>query len=230
MDQDAAETAHSGRNSASKVTLVIAVILVALLASVLTVWLMTIYFFPTQFKPVQLNDREQQQLTAKLERFESLQPASKPRKPTTAAANQPLEPETYKEDDARREIRFNESELNALLANNTDLAQKLAIDLADDMASAKLLMPLDPEFPVLGGKTLKLSAGLELGYNEGRPVVVLRGLSLWGVPMPNAWLGGMKNVDLVREFGGDRGFWSAFADGVEYVKVSEGELHVKLKE
>ncbi len=33
-------------------------------------------------------------------------------------------------------------ELNALLASNTDMAQRLAIDLSQDMASVKLLVPV----------------------------------------------------------------------------------------
>ena len=70
----------------------------------------------------------------------------------------------------------------------TDLAERLVIDLADDVASAKLLIDLDPDFPFLGGKTLKVNAGAELAYENSRPIVVLKGVSVWGVPIPNAWL------------------------------------------
>jgi len=73
-----------------------------------------------------------------------------------------LRPEPYKEDATRREIGLSERELNALLAHNTDLAKKLAIDLSDDLASARLLIPVDPDFPFLGGRTLRVSAGVEL--------------------------------------------------------------------
>ncbi|OPZ64218.1 MAG: hypothetical protein BWY83_03244 [bacterium ADurb.Bin478] len=61
-------------------------------------------------------------------------------------------------------------------------------------------------------------------------MVVLRGVSIMGVPIPNAWLGNLKNIDLVQEFGGDRGFWKAFADGVDYIRVADGRLMIKLKE
>lgn len=84
--------------------------------------------------------------------------------------------------------------------------------------------------PLFGGKTLKMAAGLELRFAEGRPVVELRGISLRGVPIPNAWLGGIKNIDLVEEFGGQGGFWQAFAAGVEDIRVEEGRLTVQLKE
>lgn len=117
-----------------------------------------------------------------------------------------------------------------MLAKNTDLAHKLAIDLSDDLVSAKLLVPLEEDFPMLGGKTLRVNAGVELAYKESRPIVVLKGVSVMGVPIPNAWLGNLKNVDLVREFGADQGFWKSFADGVEYIHVEDGQLRVKLKE
>jgi len=69
-----------------------------------------------------------------------------------------------------------------------------------------------------------------LCLDESRqPVVVLRGVSLMGVPVPNAWLGNLKNVDLVGQFG-DKGFWKGFADGVDDLQVRDGELYIKLRE
>ena len=59
---------------------------------------------------------------------------------------------------------------------------------------------------------------------------MLRGLSVMGVPLPNAWLGGLKNIDVVREFGGDEGFWRAFAEGVESLSVEEGRITITLNE
>jgi hypothetical protein len=211
----------------SGLKLVFIVIGIALTTSILTVWLVFLFLFPKQFQPVLLSKSESQVLSEKLDRLD----------PTTHAKSVPgkkgsseLIPEKYTEDASRRNIKFSERELNALLAKNTDLAEKLAIDLSDNMASAKLILPLDSDLPVLGGKTLKLNAGMELRYEDNKPVVMLRGISLWGVPLPNSWLGGIKNVDLVKQFGGDRGFWKTFSDGVEYIRVEDGELTVQLKE
>jgi hypothetical protein len=205
----------------------ITVILVAVFTSILTVWVLTFFLFPKQFKPVELSKSESRILAAKLER---LDPAKRSETTAYSKGSEGLAPEKYSEDAASRHVVFTERELNALLAKNTDLAEKLAIDLSDDLASARIILPLDPDLPVLGGKTLKVSAGLELRYENARPVVMLRGISLWGVPLPNAWIGGIKNVDLVKEFGGESGFWKAFADGIEYIKVEDGRLTVQLKE
>ncbi len=199
------------------------------LAIVATALVIKSLFFPVPFTPVELTPKESQRLTAKLERLEGFkqQPASKK---SAYTKDDTLLAEQYSEAGASRDINFTERELNAMIAKNTDLANKVAIDLAQNTVSIKLLIPLDADFPVLGGKTLKVNAGAELAYREGRPVIKLKGVSLMGVPMPNAWLGGMKNRDLINEFGADEGFWKTFADGVEAISVVEGFLKIRLKE
>jgi len=187
------------------------------------------YLFKSSFTPVTLSSKEEQRLEQKLDRLDAMQRAPVLHK-NRSQPGAPLEPERYSEAGANRVITLSERELNAMLAKNTDLATKLAIDLSEDLASAKLLIPLDEDFPVLGGKTLRVHAGLELAYRNQKPVVALRGVSLWGVPIPNAWLGNMKNVDLVKEFGDKNGFWKAFSDGVDEITVRDGELRIKLKE
>jgi hypothetical protein len=181
-------------------------------------WVVTAYLFPTHFTPVTLNQTEQQRLNHKLERLG-----------ITPPGEQALKPEPYRESDASRDISFSEKELNALLANNTDLASKVAIDLSENLASAKILIPLDPDMPFVGGKTLKVTAGLELKIKNGHPRAILKGVSVWGVPLPNAWLGNMKNIDLMQEFGDAGGFWQAIKDGVDELEIKEGKLHVILK-
>jgi hypothetical protein len=211
----------------SGVKLFFLVLVIAIVTSVLTVWLSVLYFFPKQFKPVALSKSESQVLADKLDRLDSTRRAHAVPADKNGTA---LIPEKYSEDAASRHATFTERELNALLAKNTDLAEKFAIDLSDNLASAKLILPLDPDLPILGGKTLKLSAGLELRYEDAKPVVMLRGISLWGVPLPNSWIGGIKNVDLVKEFGGESGFWKTFSEGIEFIRVEDGKLAVQLKE
>ena len=111
-----------------------------------------------------------------------------------------------------------------------DLARKLAIDPSENLASAKLLVPLNPDMPFFGGKMLKVTAGLELRFAEGPRVVALMGVSLWDVPIPNAWLGGIKNIDLVKQFGAQGGFWHAYAAGLEDIHIEQGRLTVRLRD
>ena len=49
-----------------------------------------------------------------------------------------------------------------------------------------------------------------------------------GVPLPSAWLGGLKGKDLVAWYGGQDGFWRQFAAGIEQLRVEDGQLTVQL--
>jgi len=208
------------------------VVLAVALTAGITFWFLRTYVYARDFRPVELSRKERQTLGGKLHALGldpgALLPASRDRDEFDASGR--LIPEKYREDPRRRDVRLSERELNAMIANSPELARRFAIDLSGKLASAKLLIPVDPELPVLGGKTLRVSAGLELDYRDSRPVVILRGVSVMGVPIPNAWLGGLKNVDLVREFGGDPGFWRSFAAGIETLEILDGELRVMLRE
>ena len=185
-------------------------------------WWLSHYVFPDNFEPVTLNASEQDSLNSNLNTLGI--------DTQGGGSAGPLKPEPYSEEGASREVRFSERELNSMLANNTDLAQRLAVDLSDDLLSAVLLVPFEKGFPVLGGRTVRVNAGVELSFANGRPLVKLKGVSLMGVPIPNAWLGNLKNVDLVNEFGASPGFWQSFAAGVDYIQVQDGRLLVRLKE
>ena len=199
-----------------------------------TYWVLKTYVFTTSFTPVELSDKEEKSLQTKLQAigYDAIFSTQIPHENDQHAIDEDgfLKPEAYSEKNAVREITFTERELNGLLAKNTDLAQKVAIDLANNLVSAKLLIPLEEDFLVLGGKTLRLNAGIGMAYEQEKPIIILKGVSIMGVPIPNAWLGGLKNVDLVDEFGVDPGFWKSFSEGVENIQVSDGKINIKLKE
>ncbi len=222
----------SPRKSGIRFSHILWIILITILLTIAaTYWFVRSYIYAKDFTPVQLNTSEQQQLNQKLKVLGYQAEPVRPQNNQQAAESdaQWLRPEAYQENAAKREVNFSERELNSMIANNRDLAKKLAIDLSNDLISARLLVPLDPDFPIMGGKTLRVSAGLETSFRNARPIVILKGVSLMGIPIPAAWLGGLKNIDLISEFGDDRGFWSGFAEGVENIQVSDGLVKVKLK-
>lgn len=232
-------TKNKKERTLSGLKIFILVLFVIAITAVGTLLVLRFYIFPTEFKPVTLSVKEERLLEQKLERLDVTGAGRSKvhsRKPARIHKTSELDregnliPERYSEEGATREVEFSERELNGLLARNTDMASRLAIDLSDDLVSAKLLLPVSEDFPVLGGEVLKVRAGLELAYDRGKPIVVLRGISVMGVPLPNAWLGGVKNIDLVEEYGREAGFWNSFAEGVEYIRVEEGILKIKLKE
>ncbi|MGD9947114.1 MAG: arginine N-succinyltransferase [Desulfobulbus sp.] len=202
-----------------------------LLAMLVTFFIIRSWLFPQPFQPVELSRAEEQRLEQKLERFEHWgNRADRSSRPDAQITDTDLSPEPYSEEGASHEISLSEREINGLIAQNTDLARRMVVDFSQDLISVKLLIPVDPDFPIMGGKVLKVRAGAEMTYRQGRPVVILRGISVMGVPLPNAWLGGLKNIDLIETFGTDPGFWKSFADGVAVIEVREGSLRIVLRE
>ncbi len=205
-------------------------------AVAVTFFVLKRFMSPNEFTPTVLNQQEEQVLEGKLARLESFEISDENIDNIDLeiidAETDPnsMAPEAYSEEGASREVFFTEKELNSMLAGNTEMARQVALDLSDDLVSAKVLIPVPEDFPIFSGKTIRGRAGLKMAFEDGRPIVILKGISIMGVPVPNAWLGGYKNIDLVKEFGEDEGFWKSFAAGVEYIQVKEGQIQLKLKE
>jgi hypothetical protein len=190
-------------------------VLIGIIA-VLVVALGVIWWTNRPIKPVQLSAEEKVVVQQKVD---AIQQVEKP------AETQPAEP-TYEK--GKKEIVLTERELNGLLNEHTTLGQKLKLELATDAVHARYETDLDPDVPVVGGKKLKAKARFIIKTNEGIPSLVLDDLTLWGVSLPNEWLGQLKGKDILGEIlGGGKGGKIA---GIEEMKVSSGELKIKLKE
>jgi hypothetical protein len=196
-----------------------------LLVVILCWWVVTRYIIPTELKQVELTRQEQIELDRKLG-YLGIE-----RQPVDGRANDNRAlPEPYTEEGAPREIELSERELNSLFARDPELGSRIAIDLAPDLVSLNALVPVPEDFPIMPGKMVRVRAGAEFSFDGSRPVLILKGVSIMGVPLPNAWLGNLKNIDLIADSGNEAGFWRAFADGVEYVQVEDGRLRVTLRE
>lgn len=213
----------AGRRGRRLPAVAFAVLCVAVVAAV---WIKR-NVYASKFTPVALSRTEQEVLGSKLALLERARPFPGKTPPRPGG---PLPPEPYTEEGATREIRLTERELNGLVANTPDLAERVAIDLSDDLVSMKLVVPVDEEVPVLGGKTLRIHVGLTINHEGDRPYIAIKGVSLGGIPLPNAWLGNLKNVNLLGEFGPDDGFRRIFSAGVQSIKVRQGHLEIRLKE
>lgn len=205
-----------------RIFLIFSVLAVILLAG--AYWWTQHYIYAAPIKTTKLTAQEQAGLEWKLERLQGHQrPAA-----VIGADGRPLIPEPYSEEGASRELVFSEREINALVARDPQLARHVAVDLSPNLVSVTALIPIEEDFPLLGGKTLRLRLGVNLAYQAGAPVVALQGVSLGGIPLPNAWLNHLKHKNLVAEFSPSGGFWQTFAAGIEDLQVAEGQVRIRL--
>ncbi|RPJ34846.1 MAG: hypothetical protein EHM17_04980 [Verrucomicrobiaceae bacterium] len=137
------------------------------------------------------------------------------------AIQKPAEPGYEK---GSKEIILTERELNGLLHQNTTLGDSLEFELVTNAIHARIEFDLDPGLPIVGGKRLKARARFLVSGDPGRAALILDDLTVWGVSLPNDWLGGIKGQDLLGQaLGGGIG-------GVEEFKVERGKLLIRLAE
>lgn len=177
--------------------------LVVIAVVVMGVW----WWHNRPIRPVELSAREKAVVAEKL-----------------AAIRQPAEPEYEK---GGKEIVLTERELNGLLNQNTALGKSVSFELATNEVHARVETDLDPNLPLVGGKHLKARARFLVSKTPGKAGLVLDDVTVWGISLPNDWLGGLKGHDLLGEmFGGKDGGIA----GVEEFKVEPGRLVIRLAE
>ena len=139
-----------------------------------------------------------------------------------AVQKPPTQP-TYEK--GAKEIILTEHELNGLLNESTTLGDKLKFELVEGAVHARIETDLDKDLPLVGGKRLKAHARFFVSTESGRPRLVLDDLTIWGISLPNDWLGGLKGQDLLGQTVGGQGGGLA---GVKEIKVESGRLVIRL--
>jgi len=199
------------------------VVLLVVLLVLAGVWIWQLARLQAQTAP--LTQAEQRVLEEKFDRIQSAafgeRPPALPESPV--GADDPVQPEVYREDATQRQVRFTERELNALIAADPGLAGRVAVRLSPDQLSSSFRIDLPPDLPLVGGRSVRVQTGVQLATHDDRVEARLVGVSVGGVPLPNAWLGGLKGTDLLATSG-----LGALGAGIETLRVGEGWLELQL--
>ena len=94
------------------------------------------------------------------------------------------------------------------------------------LARIETLLPED--VPLLGGRKLRARAKFAIDASGPTPMLALDDLTIWGISVPNDWLGGIKNTNVLAEAFGTEG--SEGIPGVESLVIERGRLLIRLKE
>lgn len=181
-----------------------------------TAWWVKRNFYASPIRPVSLTRTEQQTLQAKLEALHL---------DSTATSRPVLTPE-----EQRRSITVTQKEINAYLAQQ-GLGDSVKVELGHDSISATSIVPIPPDAPLFGGTTLRLRFALGVRMaDDKRMTVQVNDISVGGVPLPNAWLGNIKGVNLADERLEADPALQRFFDGIKTLEVRDGELRVVLNE
>ncbi|MBX7207647.1 MAG: hypothetical protein K1X78_05025 [Verrucomicrobiaceae bacterium] len=132
--------------------------------------------------------------------------------------------------DDKRTLVVTDKEINAWIATQ-GLGDQIKVDLGDGSAAATLIAPVDKDVPVIGGKTFRIRVGLATGAKaDGSVSLAVSDVSIGGVPVPNAWLGDLKGVNLLADKTGRDPVVKRFLAGIREFQIKSGEIRVRLNE
>ena len=127
-------------------------------------------------------------------------------------------------------LRLTEREINGLLNVNTDLGNSVRLEFATDAINAYLAVPIPKDFPVGGGKMFRARGRFRVSLgNGGAPYAVLEDVTVFGLSLPKAWLGGLKGENLLGEAIGQRN-GSPVIRGVKSLRVEPGALVLEVED
>jgi hypothetical protein len=129
-----------------------------------------------------------------------------------------------------KELRLTERELNGLLNANTELGNTIRLELGQDAINAYLAVPIPQDFPVGGGRIFRARGRFRLSLSKGEaPFAVLEDVTVFGLSLPKAWLGGLKGENLIADAVGKRNGSPVF-QGIKSLKVVPGALVLQVED
>ncbi len=196
--------------------------LIALLLIIIATVAITIWWLQRPIKPVVLSAKEKATIEQKLQHVSNAADSRPSNAPSRDAVPKPELDRSYVP--GSKELRLTERELNGLLNANTDLGKTLRLELGRDAINAYLAVPIPPDFPIGGGKMFRARGRFRISLSNGEaPYAILEDVTVLGLSLPKAWLGGLKGENLLADAVGERN-GSPILRGVKSLRVVPGAL------
>jgi len=179
--------------------------LIALLLIIITTVAITLWWMQRPIKPVVLSAKEKATVDQKLQQVSG----TADNRPS-AAAPRNAGPKTMPAQDqfyvpGSKTLQLTERELNGLLNMNTELGKTVRLEFAQDAINAYLAVPIPQDFPIGGGKMFRARGRFRLSLSNGEaPYAILEDVTVLGLSLPKAWLGGLKGENLLADAVGER--------------------------
>ena len=213
--------------------------LIALLLVIIAAVAITLWWIQRPIKPVVLSAQEKAAVEEKLQHIgggNAPVPASNvgakagtpsPVAAADAGANQgqdrPYVP-------GSKVLKLTEREINGLLNANTDLGKSVRLEFATDAINAYVAVPIPQDFPIGGGKMFRARGRFRVSLGNGAtPYAILEDVTVFGLSLPKAWLGGLKGENLIGQAMGERNGKPVF-QGIKSLRVEPGALVLEVED
>ena len=211
--------------------------LIALLLVIVAAVAITVWWIQRPIKPVVLSAQEKAAVEEKLQHIGGGKvPIPAPNRQAKAGAaavaagpaanqgqNRPYVP-------GSKVLKLTEREINGLLNANTDLGNTVRLEFAKDAINAYVNVPIPQDFPVGGGKIFRARGRFRVSLgNDETPFAILEDVTVFGLSLPKAWLGGVKGENLIGQAMGERNGKPVF-QGIKSLRVEPGALVLEVED
>ncbi len=213
--------------------------LIALLLVIIATVVITIWWIQRPIKPVVLSAQEKAVVEQKLQHIGAGNaPAPAPNLRAEADAPPPLAGADFAGNPAQdrtytpgsKVLTLTEREINGLLNANTDLGQAVRLEFAKDAVNAYVAVRIPQEFPVGGGKMFRARGRFRVALgNDASPYAILEDVTVFGLSLPKAWLGGLKGENLIGQAMGERN-GKPILQGIKSLRVEPGALVLEVED
>lgn len=207
-------------------------LLLAVVATVAT----TLWWIQRPIKPVVLSPQERAVVETKLQYVENPRPpAAVPGRPTQDGTPPPVAAEAPQERaqpyvPGAKVVKITQREVNGLLNANTDLGKSVRLEFDKDAVNAYVAVPIPKDFPVLGGRMFRARGRFDISLgNGGTPYAVLEDVTVFGLSLPKAWLGGLKGQNLIADATGQQNGHPVLR-GLKSLRVEPGALVIEVED
>lgn len=165
------------------------------------------YNFHASLRPVQLTTAEDKVLEQKVATLKGSTPAAA---------------------DISKTLVLSEREINGYLKEQ-GLGDQFKVVIQHGQIAAIALLPVDKETPLVGGHTVRVKIALDSKLDSRHHLALrLSDVNVGGISLPNAWLGGIKGLDLLDPQQDD--ILKDFAAGIKDFQLSDGEIRLVLND
>jgi hypothetical protein len=197
----------------------------ALLLVIAATVLVTFWWLQRPIQPVVLTAAEKATVEAKLDELG----AGMPTNGATAIAVTTANPQrTYHP--GAKVLTLTEREINGLLNANTDLGHSVRLEFARNAINAYVTVPIPEDFPIGGGRMFRARGRFSVALDNGEPArVALEDVTIFGLSLPKAWLGGLKGENLISEAMNQKDGTPLFP-GVKHLRIDPGVLVIEVED
>lgn len=189
---------------------------------------LTVWWLQRPIKPVVLSAAEKAAVEAKVEYLTGGTHSNATFAATAATGATAIADPQYQP--GEKVLTLTDRELNGLLNANTEFGDNVRLEFGRDAINAYFAVPVPQDSPIAAGRMIRARGRFSLSLSNGAvPRAVLEDVTVFGLSLPKAWLGGLKGENLLSNAMGKEDGTDLFP-GIKNLRIVPGALVIEVRD